>query len=102
MLQAWPVVLTTDFGLFFIGRGGRQICGVDDRHGLPTGRHERQNLFGQLLIDGVQSRYSDALTKLVKPSYLWRAMPVIEMSQAPPVPLLWKQADQGVETVCRG
>jgi hypothetical protein len=95
-------VLTTDFGLFFIGRGRRQIRGVDNRHGLLTGRHERQNLSGQLLIDDAQSPYSGALTKLVKHSHIRRVMPVMEMSKAPPVPLLWKQADQGVETVCRG
>jgi hypothetical protein len=55
-----------------------------------------------VFIDGAQCRHPGALTKLVKHSHIRRAMPVMKMSKAPPVPLLWKQADQGVETVCRG
>lgn len=59
-------------------------------------------MFDQVFIDGAQSGYSGALTELVKHAHIRRAMPVMEMRKAPPVPLLWKQADQGVETVCRG
>jgi inosine/xanthosine triphosphate pyrophosphatase family protein len=95
-------VLTIDFGLFFIGGGRRQISGINDGHGLATDRQERQELFDQLFIDGAQSRHSSALTKLVKHSHIRRAMPVMEMRKASPVPRLWKQANQGVETVCRG
>jgi hypothetical protein len=59
-------------------------------------------LFDQVFIDGAQRRHPGALTDLVKHPHIRRAVPVMEMSKAPPVPLLWEQADQGVETVCRG
>jgi hypothetical protein len=59
-------------------------------------------LFDQVFIDGAQRGCSGTLTKLVKHPHIRRAMPVMEMSKAPPVPLLWKQANQGVETVRRG
>jgi hypothetical protein len=98
----WRVGRTRSPGLFFISRGRRQIGGVNDGHGLATARQERQNLFDQLLIDGAQSRDSGALTKLIKHSPVRRAMPVLEARKAPPVLLFRKQADQGIETVCRG
>lgn len=56
-------------------------------------------MFDQVFIDGTQRRHPGALTELVKHSHIWRAMPVMEMSKTPPVPLLWKQANQGVETM---
>jgi hypothetical protein len=55
-----------------------------------------------MFIDGAQRRHPGALTELIKHSHIRRAMPVMQMRKAPPVPLFWKQADQGVETVCRG
>jgi len=54
-----------------------------------------------VFIDGAQSGCSGALTELAKHSHIRRAMPVMETSKAPPVPLLWQQTDQGIKTVRR-
>jgi hypothetical protein len=69
---------------------------------LTPGRQERQELFDQVFIDGAQCCCPGTLTELVKHSHIRRAVPVMEMRKAPPVPLLWQQSDHGVETVCRG
>ena len=59
-------------------------------------------MFDQVFIDGAQSGYAGVLTELVKHSHIGRAMSVMETSKAPPVSLLWQQADQSIKTVRRG
>lgn len=96
-----PVGRTKNHGLFFIGRGGRQIGGINDGHGLATGGQEGQELLDQLFIDGAQSRHPGTGAKLMQHADIGGALPMVQPRKATPGTLFRQQADQGIKTVRR-
>ena len=92
---------TRSRGLFFIRGGRRQIGGVNDGHGFATGRQERQRGFDQMFIDAAQASDSRPGTELMQHPHIRGAPPMTEPRKPTPRSLLGKQADHGIETVCR-
>ena len=93
---------TTGPGLFFIGSGGRQIGGINDRDGLAVVRNQLEQTPDQIVINRAQTSDTRAKAKLMQHAYIGHVMALRQARKAAPRALFRQQAHHRIEGMSRG